>query len=52
MTTVEMWIAGEHYVFDGEEWETLVDSIDGSVHDLDDEELQDRIDQARTSSAV
>jgi hypothetical protein len=52
MTTVQLWLNGEHYVLDREEWETLVDSLDGSVHDLDDEELQDRIEQARTTSAV
>jgi hypothetical protein len=52
MTTVELWLNGEHYVFDREQWEALVDSVDGPVHDLDDDELQDRIDQALATESA
>jgi len=45
MTTVQIWVAGEHYVLDRDEWEELTESVDGPVHARDDEELLELLDE-------
>ena len=49
MTSVQLWIAGEHYVLDLDEWEEPTESIDGPVHDRPEEELLELLDEITES---
>ena len=44
MTTIELWVGGEHYVLDRDQWEELTESVDGPVHALDDDELDELLE--------
>jgi hypothetical protein len=52
MTTIELWVGGEHYVLDRDQWEELTDGLgDEPVHALPDGELEDRLDDVDADPA-
>jgi hypothetical protein len=52
MTTVQLWLNGEHYVLDREQWEELTEAVDGPVHQLPDGELQDLAEDITDSEST
>jgi len=52
MTTVQLWLNGEHYVLDRDQWEALTESIDGPVHQLPDGELQNLVEDIIDSEST
>lgn len=52
MTSVQIWLNGEHYVLDRQQWEELTESVDGPVQQLPDGELQELVEDVTTPEST